>query len=1018
MKILKISFCNVNSLKGVHEVDFEDVRLANAGIFAITGATGAGKSTLLDVITLALFNRVPRFDSNNPNKTAGSKMTKAAVEGLGTIVTHHCKSAYAEVSYEIDGNRYRSHWSIEQNRNGNWKDYDMELAALPSGEILSDKKGQVPALNEEKIGLQYTQFVKSIILSQGQFSKFLRAEKNERTTLLESITGGQVFRELGKAAGLKAKEKQQALDSERRVLESIDCLPTEKVEDLKKQNLAFDSELKKLLKQLGVKNAKLQTKESIATLKEEIAVFEKQQVGIAAQLKEFRKEEEKIKRHESVAALKGDLALYEKHWNNIVRWRKDQKKVELQLQQARTKLKQTIEGLEELVKQQVTEESFMPRMKIFENKVRELQFELQKLKENGQRERASINALLEKVNFDIAGSFSRKVKPSKALELSEQRVIAVKQRLSDFDLDEQQHPDRLRKQLDALILRIRDLDTLKHKIMHRVEVQGQISQMAKQLGSAGEMKEVLSNEQRELVEHLRVLEGKVRDQEKLSREAIKVAELSDHRAALIDGEACPLCGATEHPFVDQSLVEIGKAQLQLEKLKRESGKLQKRHQELIAALAKQEQIIQLSAPRQKQLQLDLDKYVRQIEELLIGCKLSSEDKLEEELERETTRKTQLQNSISLLQELMFLNELSHRFEGLRKELDLHAETSKELKSLYAGDDLDGDVDKLQNEFSAAQNSVSRDQNQLEVLVQELAKEEQGLKSLEKKLSPFTTEMGFSQILEARTCLLTDEHLAKLREQKLALNEKDTTVRTRITDAGKNLAKLLLEDDKEIKHADLLLELRELEPRRDELNQILGANRNALEQDARSRDKLDKLSGKIKRMEEDMRKWTLLDHYIGDSTGNKFANFAQSLTLRNLLHFANLQLSELTDRYRLARPADPGDLQVIDEYQGGSLRSVSTLSGGETFIVSLALALSLSDLASRNVRLDSLFIDEGFGTLDHETLDDALNTLEKLQSKGGKTIGVISHVESLKERITTQIRLEKGSHGHSRIEIVF
>ena len=166
-----------------------------------------------------------------------------------------------------------------------------------------------------------------------------------------------------------------------------------------------------------------------------------------------------------------------------------------------------------------------------------------------------------------------------------------------------------------------------------------------------------------------------------------------------------------------------------------------------------------------------------------------------------------------------------------------------------------------------------------------------------------------------------------------------------------------------------------------------------------------------------RKYEFLNNFIGDSKGSRFSNYAQALTLSRLLALANARLQDMNDRYLLEHELDGDDLLVIDQYQGNSRRAVKTLSGGESFIISLALALSLSDLASRNVRLESLFIDEGFGTLDPETLDMALSTLEKLQNDSGKTIGVISHVESLKERIHTQIKVKKSTHGYSELEIV-
>ena len=163
---------------------------------------------------------------------------------------------------------------------------------------------------------------------------------------------------------------------------------------------------------------------------------------------------------------------------------------------------------------------------------------------------------------------------------------------------------------------------------------------------------------------------------------------------------------------------------------------------------------------------------------------------------------------------------------------------------------------------------------------------------------------------------------------------------------------------------------------------------------------------------------LLNELIGDSMGKKFNDFAQDLSLSQLIQLANIRLKDLSDRYRIDKPSNEEDdgLVAIDEHMGGQRRSVKTLSGGETFLLSLSLALALSDLASRNVEINSLFIDEGFGTLDPETLDQTLDTLERLQAESSKTIGIISHVDSLKERIATQVQLKRNGQGYSQLEV--
>ena len=161
-------------------------------------------------------------------------------------------------------------------------------------------------------------------------------------------------------------------------------------------------------------------------------------------------------------------------------------------------------------------------------------------------------------------------------------------------------------------------------------------------------------------------------------------------------------------------------------------------------------------------------------------------------------------------------------------------------------------------------------------------------------------------------------------------------------------------------------------------------------------------------------WAQLHTLIGSADGKKFRNFAQGLTFELMVHHANQTLDKMSDRYLLRRSTnEPLELTVIDAYQAGEIRSTANLSGGETFIISLALALGLSAMASQKVQIDSLFLDEGFGTLDEESLEVALETLSTLQQRG-KIIGIISHVPLLKERIDVQIHLLSGIDGRSKI----
>ncbi|MEB3237839.1 MAG: AAA family ATPase [Candidatus Sericytochromatia bacterium] len=195
---------------------------------------------------------------------------------------------------------------------------------------------------------------------------------------------------------------------------------------------------------------------------------------------------------------------------------------------------------------------------------------------------------------------------------------------------------------------------------------------------------------------------------------------------------------------------------------------------------------------------------------------------------------------------------------------------------------------------------------------------------------------------------------------------------------------------------------------------VGQVRNRLQTDDAARARHAEQAERIARQRQVVARWARLNHLIGSADGQKFRNFAQTQTLKVLLQHANRQLRDLTDRYvLLPDPEAPLDFLVADAYQGGTIRSTQNLSGGESFLVSLALALGLSRMASRHVRLDSLFLDEGFGTLDEETLHSALNALASLRHEG-KLIGVISHVPALKDRMGTRIVVTPVRGGHSRL----
>ncbi|GAA4430279.1 AAA family ATPase [Pontibacter saemangeumensis] len=250
---------------------------------------------------------------------------------------------------------------------------------------------------------------------------------------------------------------------------------------------------------------------------------------------------------------------------------------------------------------------------------------------------------------------------------------------------------------------------------------------------------------------------------------------------------------------------------------------------------------------------------------------------------------------------------------------------------------------------------------------------------------------------------TEKHLTELRKSLSDVRQELETTQTRqlTSETAENLQNAYAE--KTQTHGELIA-------RRARIQQLL-------EQDAEQRAKNKELAQQLQTQQLVCHRWNQLADLIGSADGNKFSRFAQGLTLARLVELANRHLQKLNDRYRILKSTEEDlELLIVDTYQAEAVRPMNTLSGGESFLVSLALALGLSDLAGRRTQINSLFIDEGFGTLDAETLDAAISTLENLQASG-KMIGIISHVEALKERIGTQIRVQKKAGGVSKVEVI-
>ncbi|CNH13891.1 AAA family ATPase [Yersinia pekkanenii] len=330
----------------------------------------------------------------------------------------------------------------------------------------------------------------------------------------------------------------------------------------------------------------------------------------------------------------------------------------------------------------------------------------------------------------------------------------------------------------------------------------------------------------------------------------------------------------------------------------------------------------------------------------------------------------------------------------------------------------------------AAEALQQAQSQLNVLSGELTglkqqhqQNQQRAATAQAELQQALASSEFDDEAALTAALLSEDERQRLQQLKQQLGERQQQANIRQQQASEALEKQLQSCPTGV---DQTAELAVLQQQLEQLLAQLKANtlrqgelRNQLESDAVRRSNQHALFEQIERSQQQYDDWSYLNHLIGAKEGDKFRKFAQGLTLDHLVYLANNQLNRLHGRYLLQRKtSDALELQVVDTWQADAIRDTRTLSGGESFLVSLSLALALSDLVSHKTSIDSLFLDEGFGTLDAETLDTALDALDSLNASG-KTIGVISHVEAMKDRIPVQIKVKKvNGLGISRLDNVF
>ena len=954
MKILAIRLKNLTSIEGTVEVDFMAEPLHSAGIFAISGPTGAGKSTLLDALCLALYDKAPRFATSVENvnlaDVGDNQINQSDVRNL---LRRGTSDGYAEVDFlGIDGRRYRSRWSVRRTRNkinGSLQPQTLEVKELDTEKEFQGTKKELLIQLVELVGLTYEQFTRTVLLAQNDFATFLKSKGAAKAELLEKLTGTGVYSRISQEVYARNKAAQEEVTLIQNRMNVIELMPEEELLALQKEKELSTEKRAAGIKLLAEQNEQLNVVRSLK-IQEELC-------------KKKQQEEQEEQAREKV--LQGALASQEE---GLVHFKAQWEAIQPDLKKARQ--------LDVQIQSQ--QSSYIQSQQILQAANRQVAEQEQKMRvaaEQLQVSYSSLNRLLSHVGIEEALQLEQveeilrqeESKLAAATSTNEERLL----RLNSFGyplLAEEQV--KLQKELTRQ-QNIRQLTETQTKAKTEIErLEKEVANCLKQLT---EQETALKVTQR-LYENARMAVGK---------------DVKALRRQLQEGEACPVCGSTAHPYhQEQEVVDTLFRSIE---------------QEYNVASTNYQQMNNRSIALQRDLahQKTVDGQIAEQLAALYkaGIEAGNEEQIQHRLAELAIRILEYRNLYAEWQ----------RGDEETKKIRTHCEALRENVSLCR----------------LAMQKVSSAKEQLVILQNAASAELKRFEVIEKALNVLRQER--SQLLKGKSADEAEAAVAK-REKELNLalekaRKEVEAVHNRLSGLQGEMKQIALaigelqEQYKKIESPELLPEI--IKKQQEEnlnIERALSTMEACLLQQAKNKLTVEQIAKELAEKQTVAERWAKLNKLIGSADGAKFKVIAQSYTLNLLLLHANQHLSYLSKRYKLQQVPDTLALQVIDCDMCDEIRTVYSLSGGESFLISLALALGLSSLSSNNLKVESLFIDEGFGSLDAESLRTAMEALEQLQMQGRK-IGVISHVQEMSERISVQVQVHKKVNGKSVLTVV-